>query len=68
MLDDRRLTGCLKITNGFKREDSSQNMAVAFDSAKTQTTEEAIKTEECALALSGSRIFDDTLQLKCQSL
>lgn len=43
-------------------------MAVAFDSAKTQTTEEAIKTEECALALSGSRIFDDTLQLKCQSL
>lgn len=37
MLDGRRLTDCLKLTNPFKLEDASQNMAVAFDKAKTET-------------------------------
>lgn len=45
-MDGSRLTGSLKLTNSFKLEDSSQNMAVAFDRAKTDTEE----TEECVLA------------------
>lgn len=45
-MDGSRLTGSLKLTNSFKLEDFSQNMAVAFDKAKTDTEE----TEECVLA------------------
>ncbi len=41
MLDGRRLTGCLKLTYSFKL--MSQNTAVAFDKAETETDE----TEEC---------------------
>lgn len=62
MLDGRRLTGCLKLTNSFKLEDSSQNRAVAFDKAKTETNE----TEECVLAPSRNKILHGNS--KCQTV
>lgn len=48
--------------DSLKLENSSQNMAVAFDRAKTETNADVIKKEECALALSTNKILDDTLE------